>query len=88
MSLDPRPPIEPLGRFRGQRIVDIRPDPDGGFPVLIGEGGDALILIDWRQGKASWEPTAKAQQLYAQETATAADRATRGGTKAGNPGTG
>lgn len=64
LNLDPLPPLKPLRCFRGQRIVEIHPDPDGGFPVLVGENGDALILIDWRQGKASWEPTAKAQQLY------------------------
>jgi hypothetical protein len=67
LNLDPLPPIKPLRRFQGQRIVDVQPDPDGGFPVLISESGDALILIDWRQGKTSWEPTAQAQQLYDQE---------------------
>lgn len=66
LTLDPLPPLKPLRCFLGQRIAEIHPDPDGGFPVLIGENGDALILIDWRQGKSSWEPTAKAQQLYAQ----------------------
>jgi len=56
--------LAPLRAFQGQRIIQIIPEPDGGFPVLIGERGDALILIDWRQGKAGWEPTAKASQLY------------------------
>lgn len=64
MTFDPLPPLEPLRRFRGQRIVDVHPDPDGGFPVLISEAGDALILIDWRQGKTSWQPTAKTRELY------------------------